>query len=118
MIYPILHLPRNSHIAEPNPIEGSVLPLPVNSDNDVTLPYDGLPLPINSDLEETLPYETFETDIIKLGLVISISNFLLIKFLMQINGVRFSCSNSALIGNLYPAFHASEIFKRVIKCTG
>ena len=40
------------------------------------------------EIEETYitKYSTFKTDIIKVGLVFSISNFLLIKFLMQING--------------------------------
>ena len=34
-----------------------------------------------------------------MGLVFSISNFFLIKFIRQIIGVSFSCSNSALVEN-------------------
>ena len=37
----------------------------------------------------------------QVGLVFSISNFLLIKFIRQIIRVRFSCSNSALEGLLW-----------------
>ena len=55
---------------------------------------------------KTIWYSIFKTNIIKVGLVFSISNFFIDKFIRQIIGVSFSCSNSAL-GLYYTDFGTS-----------
>jgi hypothetical protein len=49
-------------------------------------------------IEETKAtwYSTFKTDMIKVGLVFSISNFFINKFALANLWMSFSCSNSAL----------------------
>ena len=50
-------------------------------------------------IEETkaTQYSTFETDIIKVGLVFSISNFFITKIALANIWMSFSCSNLALV---------------------
>ena len=46
---------------------------------------------------KTTQYSTFKTDILKVGLVFSISNFFIYKCSLVNKWMSFSCSNSALV---------------------
>ena len=51
--------------------------------------------------KSTLSISTFKTDIIKVGLVFSISNFFIAKRSLANNWRSFSSSNSALLGKFF-----------------
>ena len=60
------------------------------------------------EIEKTKPtfnVSTFKTDMIKVGLVFSISNFFIAKTSLANNWRSFSSSNSALVTNLVPYFN-------------